>query len=303
MLRHRARPLAVSAPPVDPRDFPDPFVLNTGKRYLAFGTNSGATNVQVMSSDDLEHWRTEPDALPVLPAWAERGNTWAPTVLSRGDSFVLYYTVRELRGQRQAISIATSNQPGGPYRDASTGPLIYQSDLGGSIDPSPFVDADGAAYLLWKADSNAINRPSTLWIQRLNDEGTALVAQPMTLLAHDARWETPLIEAPSLVRRGDTYFLFYSANWWNTDRYSIGYATSSSVTGPYSKVTTKRPWFASDAAVAGPGGQEWFLDHSGQLWMTYHGWTPGNVGYPHGARSLRLGRVSLANGLRIEWPK
>jgi len=294
------RRLAVSAQPVDLRDFPDPFVLRTERGFLAFGTNSGATNVQVMSSDDLQHWRSEPDALPVLPAWAERGNTWAPSVLARGDSFALFYTVREPTAQRQAISVATSDQPGGPYQDASAGPLIYQLDLGGSIDPSPFVDGDGTAYLLWKADSNAINRSSTLWIQRLTDDGTALVAQPIRLLVHDAAWETPLIEAPSLVSSGGTYFLFYSANWWNTDRYSIGYATSSSVTGPYTKVTTKRPWFVSDTTVAGPGGQEWFVDDSGQLWMAYHGWTPGNVGYPRGARSLRLVRVSISDRPRME---
>lgn len=285
---------------MDPRDFPDPFVLTTEQGYLAFGTNSGATNLQVMSSDDLQHWRTEPDALPALPVWAERGNTWAPSVLARGDTFVLFYTVREPTARRQAISVATSDQPGGPYRDATAGPLIYQLDLGGSIDPSPFVDADGAAYLLWKADSNAINRPSTLWVQRLTEDGTALVAPPIRLLAHDAAWETPLIEAPSLVSDGGTYFLFYSANWWNTDRYSIGYATSSSVTGPYAKVTSERPWFSSDATVAGPGGQEWFLDDSGQLWMAYHGWTPGNVGYPRGARSLRLAQVSISDRPRIE---
>ena len=280
---------------MDPRDFPDPFVLNTGRGYLAFGTNSGPTNVQVMSSDDLQHWRTEPDALPAIPGWAERGNTWAPTVLARRDGFALFYTVRERTAQRQAISVGMSDQPGGPYSDVSEGPLIYQLDLGGSIDPSPFVDADGTAYLLWKADSNAINRRTSIWIQRLTDDGTTLAAGPIKLLEQDARWESPLIEAPSLVRSGGTYFLFYSANWWNTDRYSIGYATSTRVTGPYTKVTAKRPWFTSDSSVAGPGGQEWFVDDSGQLWMAYHGWTPGNVGYPRGARSLRLAPVSLAD--------
>ncbi|HEX4865693.1 MAG TPA: family 43 glycosylhydrolase, partial [Acidimicrobiales bacterium] len=120
------------------------------------------------------------------------------------------------------------------------------------------------------------------------------------MLALDASWEDPLVEAPSLVRTGGTYFLFYSANWWNSDRYSIGYATSSSVTGPYTKVATERPWFASDANVAGPGGQEWFIDQAGQLWMAYHGWTPGRVGYPHGARSMRLARVSMGDGPQVE---
>lgn len=289
----------MSAPPVDPRDFPDPFVLNTGQGYVAYATNAGPTNVQVMSSGDLQHWKSEPDALPKLPSWAVRGNTWAPSVLQRDGVYVLYYTVREPKANRQAISVATCPQPGGPYVDSSTAPLIYQVAMGGSIDPSPFIDTDGTAYLLWKADSNAIKQPSTIWIQRISDAGTTLVESPVCLLTYDASWEAPLIEAPSLVARDGTYYLFYSANWWNTGRYAIGYATAAEATGPYTKVTADRPWFASDINVAGPGGQEWFVDRAGQLRMAYHGWTPGRVGYPAGARSLRLATVTISGSVPV----
>jgi beta-xylosidase len=286
----------MSAPPVDSRDFPDPFVLSAGGTYFAFATNAGPTNVQVMSSTDLLHWQSRPDGLPNLPRWAVRGFTWAPTVLPRGDGFVLYYAVRESSGGRQAISVAYSSSPEGPYLDASSAPLIYQLSLGGSIDASPFVDTDGTAYLLWKADSNAIQQPSTLWIQGLDNDGLTLQGQPTRLLTYDAGWENPLIEAPSLVWAGGTYYLFYSANWWNTNRYSIGYATASQVLGPYTKVTTQAAWFTSDNAVAGPGGQEWFTDSSGTWHMAYHGWEPSAVGYPGGARSLRLASVSFDGG-------
>jgi beta-xylosidase len=286
----------MGAAPVDPRDFPDPFVLNVGGTYFAFATNAGATNVQVMSSTDLAHWDTQPDGLPNLPAWALRGFTWAPTVLPRAGGFVLYYTVRERAAGRQAISLGYSSLPGGPYVDASHAPLVYQLALGGSIDASPFVDTDGTAYLVWKADSNAIGQPSSVWIQSLDEDGLTLTGAPRRLLGYDAPWENPLIEAPSLVHEGGTYYLFYSANWWNTDRYAIGYATSGNLLGPYSKVTTRGPWFNSDGAVAGPGGQEWFTDSSGQLRMAYHGWQPEKVGYPAGARSLRLATVSFRGG-------
>jgi beta-xylosidase len=289
----------VSAPPVDPRDFPDPFVLNAGGTFYAFATNAGATNVQVMFSSDLVDWHTQPDGLPNLPGWAARGFTWAPTVLPRGDGYVLYYTVREPAAGRQAISVAYSSAPGGPYVDDSSGPLIYQLSLGGSIDASPFVDVDGTAYLVWKADANAIQQPSSLWIQSLDADGLTLSGQPSRLLSYDAAWESPLIEAPSVVFAAGTYYLFYSANWWNTDRYAIGYATAGYVLGPYTKVTTTGPWFASDGVVAGPGGQEWFTDSTGQLHMAYHGWEPSAVGYPGGARSLRLASVSFDGGVPV----
>jgi beta-xylosidase len=284
----------VSAPPVAPVDFPDPFVLNAGGSYYAFATNSGPTNVQVMFSADLSSWDVLGDALPAVAGWAQRGNTWAPAVLGRGDTFVLYYTVREPHSGRQALSVATASAPQGPFRDVSDGPFVFQLDLGGSIDPSTFVDTDAQAYLVWKADANALNEPSSLWGQPLSADGLSLLGSPTRLLDHDAGWENPLIEAPALLQVDGTYFLFYSANWWSSADYAIGYATADSALGPYTKVTTGGPWFAADGAVAGPGGQEFFTDAGGSVRMAYHGWQPGQIGYPGGARTLRLATVTFS---------
>ncbi len=55
----------------------------------------------------------------------------------------MYYTVREAASQQQCISRAVAAAPAGPFLDDSSGPLVCQRDLGGSIDPSPFVDDDG----------------------------------------------------------------------------------------------------------------------------------------------------------------
>jgi hypothetical protein len=130
-------------------------------------------------------------------------------------------------------------------------------------------------------------------------DGLTLTGQPTQLLGNRAPWEPDLIEAPSLVLHHGTYFLFYSTGWWNTRRYAIGYATAASVLGPYTKVTTCDPWFASDDSVAGPGGQEWFVDGTGATRMAYHGWQPSRVGYPGGARSMRLASVSFDGGAPI----
>ena len=116
------------------------------------------------------------------------------------------------------------------------------------------------------------------------------------MLAYDGGWEDPLIEAPSLVYSDGTYFLFYSANWWASAGYAIGYAAANAPLGTYEKATTAGPWFGSDADVAGPGGQEFFFDLDGQLHMAYHGWQPGVVGYPQGARRLRIGSIMFDNG-------
>src|SRR5262249_4821047 len=51
--------------PVFPRDFPDPFVLRDGSRYIAFSTNTAGKNIGVVTSTDLATWTELPDALPL----------------------------------------------------------------------------------------------------------------------------------------------------------------------------------------------------------------------------------------------
>jgi beta-xylosidase len=296
MIGRTERP-EVDGLPVYPRDFPDPYILGVGSTFYAYATQAGDTNVQVMRSSDLVTWEHLGDALSALPAWAGPDRTWAPAVLPRGDQYVLYYTVREPSSDRQCISVAVADQPEGPFIDTSAGPFIFQLERGGSIDPSPFVDADGTAYLLWKSDDNALDQPSSLWAQPLTADGLALTDAPTEVLRHDRDWERPLIEAPAMVRHEGRYYLFYSANWWESADYAIGYATGPAPLGPFRKVTRSGPWMATAGQAAGPGGQEFFTDDGDALRMAYHAWTPGAVGYgAGGARSLRIARIGFVNG-------
>jgi beta-xylosidase len=278
-------------------DFPDPFILRGGKHYYAYGSQSGAMNVQVMRSSDRATWTRSRDALPELPAWAESGGTWAPTVLPRHHGYVLYYTVRHRASGRQSISVATATSPDGPFADASSGPLIFQSDRGGSIDPSPFVDGDGTAYLLWKSDGNAVGRTTRLWGAQLRPDGLSLAGPAVELLSQDAAWEAPIVEAPALIRVADRYYLFYSGGWWESEQASVGYATAEAPLGIYLKATRDQPWIASRPRAAGPGGPQFFTDADGQVWMAYHAWEPGRVGYAvGGVRSLWIDRVGFTDG-------
>lgn len=283
------------SPPVALGDFPDPYVLTTADGYVAYATNAAGSNVQVRTSPDLRRWTAAPDALPVLPSWAAAGFTWSPSVVGLGGGHVLWYVVRHPASGRQVISAAHATGPLGPFEDRSAGPALAQLELGGSIDPSPFVDDDGTPYLVWKADANAIDRPSTLWAQRLSDDGRTLIGAATEILAHDRRWERPLIEAPSMVASGGRYWLFYSGGWWESDTYGIGYATASHPLGPWTKHTRRRAWVASSRSVAGPGGAEVFRGREGMLYLVCHAWEPGRVGYRRGgARSLRIGVLDLS---------
>jgi beta-xylosidase len=282
--------------PTYAEDFADPFVLRTADGYVAYATQTGDTNVQVMTSADLVRWDHLGDALPQLPQWAAAGHTWSPCALERDGKYVLYYVVRHAESGRQSISVATADGPHGPFVDSATAPFVFQLERGGSIDPSPFVDTDGVAYLLWKSEDNALGQPSSLWAAPLSVDGLSLTASPTRLLDHDRGWEAPLIEAPSMVSWHGVYFLFYSANWWESPKYCVGYATAPAPLGPWEKATKERPWLMSEGEAQGPGGQEFFTDRDGALRMAYHAWVGEQVGYAAGGRrALWLGRVAFRN--------
>jgi len=293
-------PTPAPGSPVYTGDFPDPCIVAAGGAFYAYGTQAGGRNVPVLRSVDLRAWEPVGDALPTVFGWARPGRTWSPAVLHRCDSYVGYLVLWEPRSNRQCIALASASTPEGPFVDRAGRPFIFQVRRGGSIDPSTFVDDDGDAYLLWKSDDNALQKPPSLWGQRLTDDGLGLVDEPTQLLRQDRAWEEPLIEAPALVRAGDTYYLFYSANWWESERYCIGYATASSPLGPFRKVTRYGPWMASGAEALGPGGQEFFLDAGGALRMAFHAWTPGAVGYRNsGRRALCIAGVTFVDGVPV----
>jgi hypothetical protein len=278
---------------VYPFDFPDPFVLLYGDTYFAYATNSAEGNIQIIESTDLNHWIPVGNALPKLPRWATPDYTWAPSVRQFGGTFVLYYSaiVAGPGGGEQCISAATATQPQGPFLDDSTSPLVCQSALDGSIDPSPFVDSDGTPYLEWKSNGGA-GQAATIWSEQLNAAGTGFAAAaPTKLLQPDQPWEAGVVEAPDLVLAGDHYLLFFSGDNWNSDNYAVGVAGCLGPLGPCTDLSSQ-PILASGPDVAGPGGESVFTDSTGAWWMAFDAWIPGAVGYPH-SRALYLRPLTL----------
>lgn len=280
--------------PVIDRNYADPFVLRVDDRYYAFATGDLTYNIQVSTSEDLVTWTPRREALRNLPIWqpSAKGLTWAPEVVETSAGFVMHYTARDVQAGRQCLAVAVSEAPEGPYVDASDAPLLCQYDLGGSIDSSPFQDEDGKRYLLWKSDGNCCAIPVRFFIADLSDDGLTLAGEPRELdgLTVDQGWERTLIEAPTLLLRDGTYYMFFSANDYNSRDYAVGYATSDSVDGPYRDadenpiLATEVPFGSPPGDPAGPGHQSVVADDEGDLWLVYHAWDSGLIGDRIGGR-------------------
>ncbi|WP_151524039.1 glycoside hydrolase family 43 protein [Serinicoccus kebangsaanensis] len=289
--------------PVYPTNFPDPHILTDGQGgYLAFATNGNAMNVQTATSEDMVTWQQGSDALPQLPGWSTPGKVWAPETIAWSDgTYRMYYTTALAGEDRQCISVAVADTPEGPYVDESSEPLLCEIDEGGSIDTSPFVAADGTAWLYWKNDGNHIGVDTFLRAARLSEDGLSVEGETVDVLQQDLPWEDMLVEGPSMWERDGVFHLFYSGNGFWTDRYAVGHATSDSPTGPF--VKDEEPVLVTNDVAAGPGHNS-LIEVGGQLWMVYHAWVPGAVGDEVTGRQMWLSRVDFTEdgGVEVEQP-
>jgi beta-xylosidase len=273
--------------PVYEVNFPDPFIVPHGEEFLAYATNAERfqANVQMAVSRDMVSWeplRTRGklhDAMPVLPSWAKPGWTWAPEVMKHGEDYLLYFTAREAKSDRQCTGVARSADPKGPFVSQATEPLVCQRELGGTIDASPFRDADGKLYLYYKADANAVGKPTEIFVQPMTPDGMALTGTPVALLRNDQPWEAHVIESPTMLRRGNRYVMFYSANhfgWEPHQRlspYAMGYARCEGPMGPCRDAPNNPILYSYNdrrsGCLSGPGHQALF-ESGGRQFVVFH---------------------------------
>ncbi len=295
--------------PVFNGDFADPYALRTPNVLYLYASNTVTTRyspgahvpVIALSRDSGFEGRYLGDALPTLPKWTVPGFQWAPSVWSRPDgTYVMYYstpatiplrclaasppsgcvTTTNGRSSAMCISRATSTSPSGPFIDGSPSAMVCPVSEGGAIDPSVFVTSDGTPWLLWKSDGDCCNLPTTIYSQQLSADGLAVVGPAHRLIGATQNWEGGLVEGPSMIQNGNTYWLFYSANLWGTAGYGIGVARCASVIGPCTK-PLDHAWLSSASSASqtdpGPGGEE-FFQVGGLIWMVHHGLAPGQSG-------------------------
>ncbi len=285
-------------------DAPDPDVVRVGTTYYAFTTGTTwGNNLGVLvdtSGDPTVGWRTVngrsygSSALPVPPGWERSGSQTSPGVVPWAGHWLLYYDAYDTALGHFCLSVATSPTPAGPYTDTSAGPLLCQTALGGSVDPSPFVDpSSGALWLQWKSNDGSAALPAALWSAPLSADGLAVAATPTDILGQDTvahPWEST-IENPDLVDVGGTYELWFSGGRWDSSGYAEGYAVCAGPAGPCLQPQAG-PVLASYGAVAGPGAGSLFTAPDGSWWMAFAAWTAGCTSYGcGGARQLHMATV------------
>jgi xylan 1,4-beta-xylosidase len=252
--------------PVLAGDYPDPSVIRVGRDYWATATTSQwAPIFPLLHSTDLVNWESRGAVFQTPPLWSA-GSYWAPEISADGGRFFVYYTARKKEGPL-CVAVADAARPEGPYTDR--GALVCQE--AGSIDAVAVRDENGRRYLVWKEDGNSRKLPTLLWAQPLSDDGVRLVGEKTEILRNEAPWEAHLVEGPYILRRGDWFYLFYSADACCGRRcnYKLGVARSRRLLGPWERFPGN-PILAGNEQWKCPGHGTIVQDQAGRTYLLYH---------------------------------
>jgi len=245
----------------------DPTVFFDKGSYYLYGT-SGDDGFLVYRSTDLKNWSGPVGskngyALKKGDAFGSRG-FWAPQVFKRKQTYYMAYTADE------QIAIAQSDSPLGPFKQVV---LKEISGNGKQIDPFLFTDSDGKNYLYHVR----LDRGNRIFVAEIKADFSDII--PGTLkacISGTASWENtaksdwPVTEGPTVLKKNNLYYLFYSANDFRNPDYAVGYATSKSPVGPWTKYSGNPIISKTNIKQNGTGHGDFLVDAEDHFRYVFH---------------------------------
>ena len=233
-----------------PMAFGDPFLLKAsdGKFYM-YGTGGVQNGFKVYSSDDLVTWKDEGPVYQggTSDSWGT-DCFWAPEVYERDGKYYLWFSAnwKENPTQEQEnfrIGVAVANKTD----DASGKTYLYYS----RCCYKHAVESEVSAWAKTKGWFDEIEESWIYGVELKPDfsgvigEPVALLCPPKTMDDPQAKWENRSVtthevnrrwtEGSYMVKHGNLYYMLYSANFFGGKNYAVGYATSQSPLGPFTK--------------------------------------------------------------------
>jgi beta-xylosidase len=251
-------PLMSFVNPIIRADYSDPDVIRVGNDfYLIASSFINTPGIPVLRSNDLIHWQiigyaieNLPDKVYDLPQ--PGSGVWAPSLRYHNGEYYIYYGDPDL-----GIFLIKSKDPAGPWEK----PWLVKSAKGW-IDPCPFWDNDGQAYLIHAWAKSRVGFNSILTLHKMSPDGRQILDEGKTVF--DGNINQPTIEGPKLYERNGWYYVFAPAggvrNGWQT------VLRAKNIFGPYEeKIVLEQ----GRTAINGPHQGAWIETAEGESWFIH----------------------------------
>lgn len=248
--------------------YADPEAIIIGNEYWIYPTYSNEYDKQVFldafSSQDLVTWKKHEKIVDTGSIkWARRA-VWAPAIVEKDHKYYLFFAANDIQSNSEygGIGVAVSDKPEGPFKDHLGKPLIDKFYNGAQpIDQFVFKDKDGQYYIIYGGWGHCN-------ITRLNDDFTAVLPFDNYTTFKEITPEG-YVEGPVMFIKDNKYYFMWSEGGWTGPDYSVAYAVSDKLTGPFKR---EGKILQQDTMVARGAGHHSVIQHpqSKQWYIVYH---------------------------------
>ena len=239
-------------------DYSDPDVVRVEDDYFMVASSfSNSPALPLLHSKDLVSWKVVNYVLDRIPCRdydlpAHGRGVWAPAIRYHGNRFWVVFPMPD-----EGIFCCTAVDPFGKWSDPFP---IFEGK--GWIDPCPFWDDDGRAYLVNAFAFSRSGIKSTLHLSEMKPDCTGLLGGGKQIIdGHDTQ---PTLEGPKLYKRNGYYYIFAPAggvkHGWQTA------FRAKDIWGPYEE---KIVLFQGSAPVNGPHQGGWVTTQTGEDWFIH----------------------------------
>ena len=197
--------------PVLHADYSDPDVIRRGADFWMIASSFNCTpGIPILHSYDLVNWTLVNHAIRQLPhpryAAVQPGcGVWAPAIRFHADKFWVFFPMPD-----EGTYVTSANDPAGEWSE----PWLLQEALGW-IDPCPFRDEDGKAYLIHAYANSRAGKKERLHVRPMSPDCRHLLGEGREII-HTLHH--PFLEGPKVHKLDGWYYILapgggVSAGW------------------------------------------------------------------------------------------
>ena len=240
-------------------DYSDPDAIRVGDDYyLTASSFNCSPGLPILHSNDLVNWKIINYALPKqIPAEVynqpQHGKgVWAPCIRFHKGIFYIYYPDPDF-----GIYVITTKDPAAEW---SKPQLVLPAK--GIIDPTPFWEEDGTAYLTVAWAGSRAGVKSLLTVFKMSEDGMSVLDDGKHVF--DGHDHHPTVEGPKVYKRHGFYYIFAPAGGVGTGWQLI--LRSKSIYGPYEE---KIAMDQGHTNINGPHQGAWVDTKTGEDWFLH----------------------------------